>query len=121
MVEPSTTDPITSMAWRTGLLMSVLDEHVRDHPEVHVAQHEYMCEAPVERMRDLVNSIGLTWTPATESFILEHERPGTGFVIDRVASEQSGKWRTRLSDVDARTAAAVIAQFPVSERYDLTV
>jgi hypothetical protein len=72
-------------------------------------------------MRDLVNSIGLAWTPATERFIAEHERPGTGFVIDRVASEQSGKWRTRLSEVDARTAADVIAQFPVSDRYDLRV
>lgn len=120
VAEPLATDRITSMAWRTGLLMSFLDDHVRDHPEVHVADHERMCEAPVERMRELVTAIGLEWTPYTEAFIVEHERPGTGFEINRVASEQSGKWRTRLSNDDARTAACVLGQFPISERYDLT-
>ena len=121
VAEPSATDPVTSMAWRTGLLMSILDQHVRDHPEVNVAEHEYLCEAPVDRMRDLVGSIGLDWSPDAERFIGEHDAPGAGFDIIRVASEQSGKWRSRLSDDEARRAASVLAQFPISERYDLTV
>jgi hypothetical protein len=121
VAEPSTHDPLTSMAWRTGLLMSVLDEQVCRHPGLHVADHEHLCEAPVERMRELVTSIGLEWTPNTEDFVVEHDRPGTGFEVSRVAAEQPGKWRTRLSAEDARTAAQVIAQFPVGERYDLAM
>jgi hypothetical protein len=32
---------------------------VHAHPEVHVADHETMCEAPVDRMRELVTAVGL--------------------------------------------------------------
>jgi hypothetical protein len=85
VVEPSTTDPIASMACRTGLLMSVLDEHVRDHPEVHVAQHEYLCDAPVERMRDLVTSIGLRGHPPPRA-----SSPSTN---GRVRASSSTGWR----------------------------
>jgi hypothetical protein len=85
VVEPSTTDPITSMAWRTGLLMSVLDEHLRDHSEVHVAQHEYLCDAPVERMRDLVTSIGLRGHPPPRA-----SSPSTN---GRVRASSSTGWR----------------------------
>jgi len=56
-----------------------------------------------------------------ERFILERDRTGAGFDIIRVASEQSGKWRSKLFGDEARRAASVIAQFPISERYDLTV
>ncbi|MEX1009465.1 MAG: hypothetical protein WD271_16730 [Acidimicrobiia bacterium] len=121
VAEPSTVDLLTCMAWRTGLLMSVLDEHVRRHPELHVADHENLCGAPVERMRELVTSIGLEWTQDSEDFVIERDRPGTGFQVSRVASEQPGKWRTRLSADDARTAARVLAQFPISDAYDLHV
>ena len=119
--EPSTDDPVTCMAWRTGLLMSVFDEHLRAHPEVHVADHEHLCEAPVERMHELVSSLGLEWTTATEDYVLDHDRLGAGFETRRVAAGLPGKWRTRLSADDARTAARVIAQFPISQTYDLTV
>jgi hypothetical protein len=60
-------------------------------------------------------------TPATERFVMEHDRPGTGFTVSRLAAEQPGKWRRRLSAEDVRRVADVLAQFPIAERYDLPV
>ena len=48
-------------------------------------------------------------------------RPGTGYELHRVQADLPGAWRRRLSPEDARTAAAVIAQLPIAERYDLEV
>ncbi len=119
--EPSVDDPVTCMAWRAGLLMSILLEQIEAHPEMHVVDHEHMCQDPVVRFRELAASLGLEWTDESDQFVVDHNRPGSGYDIERVAADQPGKWRTRLSADEARTAARVLAQFPISRTYDLGV
>jgi hypothetical protein len=117
--EPEGNDAVARTAWRTGMLMSVLDVHVRGCADLHVADHEALCAAPRERLRELATSIGLLWGPESDEFVIEHERPGSGHEINRIASEQPGKWRTRLTPDEVQTAARVLRQFPIAERYDL--
>lgn len=119
--EPSVDDPVTCMAWRTGLLTSILAEQIESHPEMLVVDHEHMCGDPVVRFRELAVSLGLEWTDESDQFVVDHNRPGSGYDIERVAADQPGKWRTRLSADEARTAGEVLAQFPISQAYDLSV
>jgi hypothetical protein len=87
--------------------------------DIHVIDYESLCAAPALRLRELATSIGLDWGCESDRFVVEHERPGTGYEINRIASEQPGKWQTRLTPDAARTATRVTTQFPISERYDL--
>jgi hypothetical protein len=120
--EPTGDDPIPYVAWRVGFVMSWLDDARRAHPEYHVLEHEAMCDDPVGQFRSLVDAVGLEWTADTEALITSSNRPGTGFALQRVASEQRGRWRTRLTPAEVAAASRVLAQFPVGARYadDLT-
>jgi hypothetical protein len=117
--EPEGDDRVANTAWRAGMLMSVLDAHARRCPDLHVVDHELLCAAPRARLQELATSIGLLWGPESDEFVVAHERPGTGYEINRISSELPGAWRTRLTADEARTAARVLAQFPIAECYDL--
>jgi hypothetical protein len=119
VAEPAPDDLVACLAWRIAVSMSLVDECIRRDPDIHGVDHEVLCQNPQERLRDLATSIGLVWTDESDQFVNEHSRPGAAFEIDRIASEQSGKWRAVLTPDDARRAACVIAQFPIAERYDL--
>jgi Sulfotransferase family len=114
---PSGDDQAPYVAWRVGLVMSALDDACRDHPEFHVVDHEQVCANPVDRLRELVDAVGLTWTADTEAFVTESNRPGTTWTTNRIASELPGRWRTRLTPEQARSAADVLRQFPIAARY----
>jgi hypothetical protein len=118
---PERRDPVVGLAWRIALSMSALDDARHAHPEFHVVDHEVMCTDPTAEFRRLFDAVGLVWTPEVEARIAASNRPGTGYETKRVATEQSGKWRERMSRDDARTAAAVIGQFPVAQDYDLNI
>ena len=116
---PVTSDPATCTAWWVGMHMSALDATVPAHPEFHVVDHGPLCNDPLGEFRRLIDAVGLGWAPATEALIVGSDRPGMGYDLTRVASEQSNRWRQRLSDDDARTAARVLAPFPISSRYPI--
>lgn len=116
--EPTGDSPVSYVAWRVGLVMSVLDEARRAHPEFHVVEHEDVCEDPVDRFRELVDAVGLEWSSDTAAFIVGSNRSGGTFQTNRVASEQRGRWRNRLAPDDVRAASRVLAQFPISSRYE---
>jgi hypothetical protein len=121
IVEPSAYDMLGGMSWRVALSMSALDDACRAHPEFHVVDHEVLCRDPRAEFHSLFDAIGLEWGDEVESFIEQSNRPGEGYETNRIASDQSGKWRARMTPDDARAAAAVIAQFPIAARYDLPV
>jgi len=114
---PSGDDQAPYVAWRVGLVMSELANACRVNPEFHVLDHEEVCESPVERLRELVGALGLTWTAETEAFVTESNRPGTTWTTNRIASELPGRWRTRLTPGQARAATDVLRQFPIAGRY----
>jgi len=115
---PTSGDRLPYVAWRVGLVMSVLADACRDNPAFHVVQHGETCEDPVGRFRDLVSGLGLTWTADTEAFVRTSNRPGTTWQTARVAHEQKDRWRTRLALSDARAASQVLRQFPIAARYE---
>ena len=119
VAEPATNDPVVGVAWRIALSMSVLDDACDAHPEFQVVDHEVICTDPSSEYRRLFDAIGLAFTPGVAALIEESNRPGSGYETNRVANEQPGRWRERMSRDDARTAAAVIAQFPIAQHYDL--
>jgi hypothetical protein len=120
-VEPPPDDPLLYHAWATGANMSVLEDAIRAHPEFLVVDHEDACADPAGRFRALAGELGLEWTEDDDARVVESNRPGTGYELNRVAADLPGSWRKRLAADDARAAAAVISRFPIAERYDLRV
>jgi hypothetical protein len=115
--EPPPDDVPACAAWITGFLMSVLDAALRAKPALHVIDHEDLCRDPVGTFRALADELGLDWSAECKAFIEGSNRPGSGYVLRRIASEQPNKWMRRLSPDVARTAARVLAEFPIAERY----
>jgi hypothetical protein len=110
---------VTSRAYTVGFLMSAFDEAAVECKDAEVVDHEWLCEDPVARFRELVSRVGLVWAERAEQFLRDSNRPGEGFRTDRVASQQPGRWRTRLTVDEAAEARAVLRAFPIAQRYDL--
>jgi hypothetical protein len=107
-------DPLEQMSWRVGLLTAVLEDAHRRHPEWHLRIHEDLCADTVTGFRRLYADLGLEWGTSAEEFLVGHDRPGSGFAIDRVASELSDSWQQRLDDRQVATLRRVLDWFPIS-------
>ena len=118
---PAANDDVAVLAWRVGVQMSALYELLVAHPQFHAVDHEELCRDPVGRFRALADTLGLDWSTENDAALVASNRPGTGYELNRIQADLPGAWRRRLSPEDARTAAAVIAQLPIAERYDLDV
>ncbi len=110
-------DPVERMSWRVGLLIAALEDACGRHPEWHVRVHEDLCADTVAGFRGLYADLGLEWGAGPEEFLVGHDRPGSGFVIDRVASELSDSWRHKLDDSQVATLRRVLDWFPIA-RWD---
>jgi hypothetical protein len=108
----ATLTPLGRIAWTVGLLTTVLGEAVAAHPEWLFLTHEELCTDPPARFREVFATVGLTWSEPVERFLEESNRPGEGFVEQRLAHEQPARWRKRLSDAEVAEVGAVLAAFP---------
>lgn len=100
-------------AWRVGLLATVLEETAEQHPDWHIVTHESLCSDPVRRIEGLCADLGLEWTEAVEQYLVDSNRPGTGYQTNRVAAELPERWRARLSTDQIRDIRNVLAVFPM--------
>ena len=116
---PEREDSVTWAAWATGLMMSAVDRARFGDPPPVIADHERICADPVGELRALTETVGLEWSPDVEKFVVESNRPGTGYELTRVAADQPGKWKTVLTRDEAARAIEALAPFPVAERYEL--
>ena len=107
-------DPIEKMSWRIGLMIAALEEALGRHPEWHVRTHEELCTDPVATFRTLFDDLGLTWSDATENYLVENDVPGDGFATRRVASELSDSWQRRLDDEQLATLRRILGWFPIT-------
>ena len=107
-------DPVERMSWRIGLLTAAVEDAASHHPEWHVRTHERLCADPTVEFRQLYADLGLDWGEPSQSFLDGHNAPGSGFVINRVASELSDSWRRRLDDGQLTTLRRALDLFPIN-------
>jgi hypothetical protein len=107
-------DPVERMSWRIGLLVAAIEEAASRHPEWHLRTHEQLCTDPLSEFRRLYADLDLEWGSPAEAFLEEHNTPGSGFAVNRIASEQSDSWQRRLNDHQVATLRRVLAWFPIT-------
>lgn len=89
--------PLTRAAWQIGLSFAAVALATKDRPDHVRAEHEDLCVDPAARFRPIFDKLALEWSPSVESYIEAQNRPGTGTTPARVARDQIGRWRKRLS------------------------
>ena len=112
-------DPIERMSWRIGLLVAAIEDARSRHPEWHLRTHEQLCLDPPGEFRQLYAELGLDWGKPSEAFLDGHNTPGSGYAVNRVASELSDSWRRRLDDEQVATLRRVLAWFPITTWTDV--
>jgi hypothetical protein len=114
---PEDGDAFDKQVWLVGFTLSVYEELLSAHPEFFVVDHEELCRDPLEGFRTLAADTGLVWSPRCERYLRSSDRPGQGMETKRVAAEQSGKWRTVLSEKQVNRATETLSRFPIACRY----
>ncbi len=97
-----------------GLLLAVIEDTSARHPDWHVRTHEQLCADPIAEFRRLFADLGLHWGKASEEFLRDHNTPGSGFMVKRVASELPDSWQRRLDDAQVATLRRVLGWFPLT-------
>jgi hypothetical protein len=103
-------------AWHLGLLASVMEATLARNPSWHVLEHEWLCDDPHANFRRICQELGLRWSRRQDEFLSRSDRPGRGYELHRVASEQRERWRLRLTADEVDEALQVLASFPLGPR-----
>ncbi len=111
-------DPVERMSWMIALLLAAIEEASTRHPDWHVRTHEQLCADPAGEFRRLSADLGLVWGERAEEFLVQHNTPGSGFAVKRVASELPDSWQRRLDDAQVSTLRRVLGWFPVTRWTD---
>lgn len=107
---PAGRSPLSAVTWEVALFTSVLHAAVGKHKDWLTTSHESLCEDPVGRFRELHTRLGLAWGEKAERVLMESNRPGTGYVVARVAEEQPDRWRKRLTREQTQEIWSVLSQ-----------
>jgi Sulfotransferase family len=105
---------LSRVAWEVGLQISALARGAERHREWLAVGHEDLCLDPVAGFRELYGEVGYGWSVGVEEFLQDVDRPGTGWSMHRIAAEQPGGWRRRLSADQIREAWSVLSRFRAS-------
>jgi hypothetical protein len=83
----------------------VVTRQLARHPEWIPVQHEWLCEAPVERFQLLYDAVGVPWVEGAERFLVRADRSGNTATqsMQRSSRDEIDKWRAEvdLADQDA--------------------
>lgn len=110
---PPSCSRLTRIAWEVGLFTSVLRAGLETHDRWIATSHETLCTDPERNFRSLCGLLGLEWTEAASSFIARSNRPGTGLTRTRLAADQPGRWRKRLTGDQVQEIWSVLSCFDV--------
>jgi hypothetical protein len=102
---------LSRLAWQIGLFTTALEVAASRNPDWHVVSHEGLCRHPEAGFRDLCDELGLTWSEPASAFLAESNRPGQGLMTQRVAAEESERWRRRLTPEQVDEVAGVFSRF----------
>lgn len=81
---------------QTCLMLRIIAAQINRHPEWIVVSHDRLCLNSDKDFRDIFQRIGFSWSTTIENIICQYNRPGEGFSINRIASEQPVKWKKQL-------------------------
>ncbi len=107
---------IRRQAFVYGVGSASLREVAARHPEWIRARHEVLCVDPQMQARKLLADVGLAWGDATERYLAESDREGSGYHTQRKAQDQPERWKSRLDEEQVAIITETLAAFP----YDLT-
>lgn len=108
---PADDDPLTDLAFSYMLLATAIRAAAGELPDCVVVEHEWLCEDPVSRFRELFARVGLPMTAATADHIAASDRAGRAYKTNRLAAEQAERWRDRLDPAQAEKISAVVDSF----------
>jgi hypothetical protein len=109
---------VRQMAAQIGGIYKVIEEQIKAHPRWVVVRHEDLCRDPIGAYRQLYQRLDLEWTQRVVDVIQASNRPGKGFVTQRIAQDEVDKWQTELTPVQTRDIKEIIQAFNLSS-YDL--
>jgi hypothetical protein len=76
-------------------------------------EHEWFCLDPLRRFRQLVDWLGLTWTPAAEEFLSPWRRQvcGPGYGPWRDSRQEIRKWEGEITPAELKQLRDTLIQF----------
>ena len=107
-------DPLERMIFSIGVLSTALEAAVSRHPRWLIRTHEQLCGDPSQEFKKLYADLGLTWSEAVERYLVGNDRPGEGFLTQRVAAELPDNWKRRLTSHQIAVMQRVLSQFPLN-------
>jgi hypothetical protein len=106
-------DPLERMIFSIGVLSTALEAAVSRNPRWLIRTHEQLCSDPGQEFKKLYADLGLAWSEAVEGFLVGNDRPGEGFLTQRVAAELPDNWKRRLTSHQVAVMQRVLSQFPL--------
>jgi hypothetical protein len=103
---------LTRISWQVGLLTTAIGDALDRHPEWLLISHEDLCVDPPNRIREVIERLGMPWSPEVTQFLDDSNRPGEGLKPVRVTKEQPTRWKGRLTDDEVEEITSVLARFP---------
>lgn len=103
---------IERQAFVYGVGAATLREAARANSAWTVVSHEALCIDAQPSIRALLDQVGLDWGEATQRYLDESDRDGSGYHTQRKAREQPDRWRSRLDSGQVDTITSTLAKFP---------
>jgi hypothetical protein len=96
-------------AWSIGVLDAAVVDALGRHSEWLSVSHEELCGDPAAGFRSLFEQLGLEWSEEVDRYLKVADRPGAGYLTERLAAELPDAWQRRLSPDQVREAEEVLA------------
>lgn len=109
--EPNGSDHVTGVAYTYMVLTASLRAAAAANPHWQTVVHEDLCANPVLGFAQLFAELGLPFSRPIAKWIRSSDREGSAFETNRVASEQTNRWRRRLSPEQVRKILAMAESF----------
>jgi hypothetical protein len=104
---------IGRLSWWIGLACTAYQAAAERHPDWLVVSHVEACLHPSTWFEDVAARVGLPWSIEAEQFLVDANRPGSGYAPERVTADAPTHWQRVLSADQEREARAILARFPL--------
>jgi hypothetical protein len=109
---PAPPEPgVANTIWTICARNHMLRQTAARNPQWQVAWHEDLSADPIPRFGSLSGALGLRWTEEASEYVRSVDRPGSGWDVVRVASEEVEVWRKRLDPEQLQVAQVMIDRF----------